>query len=49
MFTKKSLRKELKKLQPRTQWGRVATASELGAVDSLKRLYFKKPEVKNAW
>lgn len=46
MFTKKALRKELKKLQPRTQWGRVATASEFGAVDNLRRCYFKKPEVK---
>ena len=44
----KDLDKELKKFQPKNTWDRIATASEFGAVDHPKRIYFKQPEVKYA-
>lgn len=43
-FSTKDIRKETKRLKPRSQWHQVAQTAKLGGVDHSQRLIWEKPE-----
>ena len=43
-FSTKDIRKETKRLQPKSQWARVAQTAKLGGVDHEQQLIWQKPE-----